>query len=146
MVFFFVINSNRLASCKYLQLQGQSVVDKREFLSWELMYGIMAWCLLIWYFLKSFFCQSRCIFASEYSSSFSNFFSCYLFIQYFNVLSVAKIFPKMVLFLLLICSNNWHNFLSLFWKVLFYLYCLTQSRCILSLPSQANIQPRWLRQ
>ena len=75
-------------------------------------------------------------------------FLCYLSIRPFcYVLSLSISYPIKVISFAFGCSlvfvlspsTRWYNFLSLFWQVLFCLYCLVLSRYLLNFPCFATI-------
>ena len=107
------------------------------------MYTFLAGRFPIWYFLSVPLSESRCIFVLEPSSSS----------YYFSMLFIHSAFSLCSFFLHILFQNSfasfasvcWYilvhslptcswNFLLLFWNVLFYLYSLTLSRYVLSLP------------
>ena len=62
------------------------------------------------------------------------FFSCYIFVQNRSVYFASGCWYVFVS----LPPNCWSNFLSLFWKVLFCLYCFTLCRYVFNLPSFAS--------
>ena len=62
------------------------------------------------------------------------FFGCHIFVQNRSVSFASSCWYVFVL----LPPNCWYNFLSLFWKVLFYLYYFTPCRYLFNLPSFAS--------
>ena len=99
----------------------------------ESMYSIVARSFPVWYILSIALRESRCICASGIFSSICNFFSCCSSILLFCYdLSVPIFSSKIVLFPLNpfagLCQKILHllatRMFSLFWNVLFCLYCI----------------------
>ena len=112
------------------------------------MCAIIAWCFPIWYFLSVALSESMCIFAFGPSLSTSNFFPHVAYLFSFSVMfsSLPYFAPKLFCFFiirLLVCLRAISlcllvELFSLFWNVLFCLYCFILSQYLFSLPSFAS--------
>ena len=149
MVFPLVIQSGTYASCRHLFISSAS-------LSWmEVNFLNQNPCIPSWLgvflfdiFFSVFLRSSMYISALEPSSGPSSslvisfihsafslcFFGCHIFVQNCSVSLASGCW-----YVFVSCPPNcWQNFLSLFWNVLFCLYCFTLCRYLFSLPSFAR--------
>ena len=115
-----------------------------EFLEPETIYSIRAWRFPVWYFFSVILSKSTYISAFGPSSSLiillirSVFSLCFFFfLLYFS----PKSFGFSYIYLLYVFVSSptcWENFFSLFWNVLFCLYCFTLCRYLFNLLSFSN--------
>ena len=99
-------------------------------------------------FLSVALSESCCTFASGLSSSSNSFFksfihSAFLLCSFLLHILLQNCFASFATDCWFVFAHSpptwWQNFLPLFWKVLFCLYCLTQSWYLLNLSSFTNI-------
>ena len=110
------------------------------------MNSILPWRFPVWYFFSVILSKLMCISVFGPSSTSSNpfvilfihsvfslcFLGCHILVQNCSV-SIASSY-----WYVFVSSPTWQNFLSLFWNVLFCLYCFTLCQYLFNLPSFAS--------